>query len=134
MEESRVEQAVKLHEQGYSCAQAVVSAYCDLVGLEEGTAIRIAEGFGLGMGSMEVCGALTGAYMLAGLKVSAGKGGQGNTKTETYKLIRQMGERFREMNQTYICREIKGVGTGEILRSCNGCVEDAAQIVEEFLF
>ena len=57
----RAERAQRLHDKGYNCAQAVVCAYCDRFGLDENTAFKMAEGFGLGMGLMEVCGALTGA-------------------------------------------------------------------------
>ena len=64
----RAERALRLHGQGYNCAQAVVCAYCDQFGMDEQTAYRMAEGFGFGMGLMEVCGALSAAFMLAGLR------------------------------------------------------------------
>ena len=62
----RAKLAQDFHNQGYNCAQAVVCAYCDLVGLDRETAYKMAEGFGFGMGCMEMCGALSGAFMLAG--------------------------------------------------------------------
>ena len=66
--EERQERAIALHNKGYNCAQAVACTYCDLFGLDEETAYKMAEGFGLGMGLMEVCGALTGGFLLAGVK------------------------------------------------------------------
>ena len=78
--ESRVQKAIDLHHKGYNCAQAVVCAYCDLFGLDEETAYRASEAFGFGMGQMEVCGALSGACMLAGLKNSGGLAAVGKTK------------------------------------------------------
>ena len=68
--ESRVEQAVALHQKGYNCAQAIICTYCDLFGVDEQTAYKMSEGFGLGMGMMETCGALTGGLMMAGLKTA----------------------------------------------------------------
>ena len=58
----------------------MVCAYCDLVGLDKETAYKMSEGFGFGMGCMEMCGALSGAFMLAGMKNSAGADKPGTTK------------------------------------------------------
>ena len=41
----RAKLAQDFHDQGYNCAQAVVCAYCDLVGLDRETAYKMAEGF-----------------------------------------------------------------------------------------
>lgn len=131
--ESRVQKAIDLHHKGYNCAQAVVCAYCDLFGLDEETAYRASEAFGFGMGQMEVCGALAGACMLAGLKNSGGLQAVGKTKAETYKLDRQLAAAFREKNQSVLCRELKGVESGQVLRPCDGCVEDGARLVETYL-
>ena len=131
--ESRVQKAIDLHHKGYNCAQAVVCAYCDLFGLDEETAYRASEAFGFGMGQMEVCGALAGACMLAGLKNSGGLQAVVKTKAETYKLDRQLAAAFREKNQSVLCRELKGVESGKVLRPCDGCVEDGARLVETYL-
>lgn len=131
--ESRIEKALELHHKGYNCAQSIVCAYCDLFGMDEETAYKASEAFGLGMGQMEVCGALSGACMLAGMKTSGGLEQVGKTKGQTYKLNRVLGEAFREKNQSILCRELKGVETGVVLRSCDGCVEDGARLVEKYL-
>ncbi len=131
--ESRVEKAVELHHKGYNCAQSIVCTYCDLFGIDEETAYKASEAFGFGMGQMEVCGALTGACMLAGLKNSGGLAQVGKTKAQTYRLDRVLGEAFREMNKSVLCRDLKGVETGVVLRSCDGCVEDGARLVEKYL-
>ena len=109
----REERAQRLHDSGYNCAQAVVCAYCDRFGLDENTAFKMAEGFGLGMGLMEVCGALTGAFMLAGCKQSKGCSHPGETKAQTYKLTKALAAAFEEKNGTYLCRTLKGVPDGE---------------------
>ncbi len=131
--EERQERAVALHNKGYNCAQAVVCAYCDLFGLDEQTAYKMAEGFGLGMGVMEVCGALTGGFMLAGAKCSAGTDAPGTTKGKTYRVTRAMWQGFAAQNGTVYCRELKGVQTGTVLRPCPDCIRDGCALVEKML-
>lgn len=121
----RQQRAQELHGKGYNCAQSVACAYCDLVGLDEQTAYKMAEGFGLGMGVMDMCGALSGAFMLAGVKGSAGIEAPGTTKAQTYQQTREMANAFKEKNGTYLCCELKGVADGNVRRSCPGCIEDA---------
>ncbi len=130
---TRTEKAVSLHDKGYNCAQAIVCAYADLVGLDEQTAYKVSEAFGLGMGQMEVCGAVSGACMLAGMKNSGGLENVGKTKGETYKINRAVADEFKQMNKSVICRELKGVENGTVLRTCTGCIEDAAKIIEKYL-
>ncbi|HIR93291.1 MAG TPA: C_GCAxxG_C_C family protein [Candidatus Egerieimonas intestinavium] len=131
---SRVEKTMENHKKGYNCAQSVACAYCDLVGMDEASVFRMTEGFGAGMGGMDcTCGALSGAVALAGLKNSQGNA-QKQTKGSTYKLSKELVRRFREKNQTVICRELKGLETGQVLRSCDGCIRDAARLAEELLF
>ena len=96
----RAERAQSLHNKGYNCAQAVVCAYCDLFGLDEETAYKMAEGFGLGMGMMDTCGALSAAFMLAGMQGSKGTEHPGETKAQTYKTTKMLAAAFREKNGT----------------------------------
>lgn len=132
--ESRIPKAIELHQKGYNCTQSVACAYCDLVGVDEKTMFRLAEGFGAGMGGMEgTCGAVSGAVMLAGMINSKGPG-EKPTKGKTYQLSKIIRKVFEEKNSTLICEELKGVKTKKVLRTCEGCVEDAAAIVETLLF
>lgn len=131
---SRIHITAEKHLKGYNCAQAILCTYCDLFGMDEETAFRISEGFGLGMGAMQsTCGALTGVLMLAGLKNSNGLVAPGSTKTSTYNIAKNLAEEFREMNTTTICKELKGIEDGIVKRPCSGCIEDAAKLVEKYL-
>lgn len=131
----RSEKAVQLHRQGYNCAQAVACAFCDKVGMDEATMFRLTEGFGLGMGGMQgVCGAVSACVLLAGLQNSAGALTSPPSKLSTHRLSKQLLDAFREKNGSIICRELKGADTGTVLRSCPGCVEDAALLAEQLLF
>ena len=60
--------AMGLFLDGYNCAQSVFTAFCDLHGMDEKGALRLGSSFGGGMGRLrEVCGALSGIFMTAGL-------------------------------------------------------------------
>ena len=132
--ESRVEKAALRHQKGYNCAQAVACTYCDLVGVDEETMFKAVEALGLGMGCMEgTCGAVSGACVLAGFKNSTGNLENPDSKASTYKLSRAIMTKFEEWNKSTICKELKGVETGVILRKCPDCVKDAAKIAEEVL-
>jgi len=133
--ETRVKETIVRHDKGYNCAQAVACSYCDLVGVDEDTMFRLAEGLGLGMGCMEgTCGAVSGACVLAGMKNSLGSENAPKSKPGTYALSKQIVKRFIEQNSSSICKELKGIDTGVVLRSCPDCIMDAARIAEEVLF
>ena len=129
----RQKKAAQLHSSGYNCAQAVACTFCEDLGFDEETVFRLAEGFGLGMGGMQAtCGAVSGAVMLAGMVYSRPEM-EGRSKSLTYKIGRDIPAKFLEKNGSLICRELKGVDTGRVLRSCPGCIDDAVEIAEEVL-
>lgn len=133
--QTRVEDTIKRHNKGYNCAQAVACTYCDLVGVDEEMMFKMTEALGLGMGGMQgTCGAVTGACVLAGMKASTGNMEQPNSKMNSYQLAREITSQFQEQNGSLICKELKGVETGEMLRSCPNCIKDAAGLVEQVLF
>ena len=122
--ETRKQIAVERKRCGLNCAQAVLSTYADIAGIDEETAIRLAGPFGGGMGTMEgTCGAIVGAGLVLGL---ANKG-----KSPSTKQMRQIMNKFQERNGATQCKMMKGVGTGKVLRECDDCVADAAEFLEE---
>ena len=132
---TRVEETITRHDKGYNCAQAVACTYCDKVGVDEETMFRMTEALGLGMGGMlGTCGAVSGACVLAGMKRSTGNIEAPNSKAESYKLSREITQKFMEQNGSLTCKDLKGVETGKMLRSCPDCIRDAAAIVEQVLF
>ena len=132
---TRVEETIARHDKGFNCAQAVACTYCDLVGVDEETMFRMTEALGLGMGGMQgTCGAVSGACVLAGMKRSTGNLDTPNSKAESYKLSREITQKFLEKNGSLTCKDLKGVETGKVLRSCPDCIRDAAAIAEQVLF
>lgn len=92
---------------GYNCAQAVVVAYCDLTGLSESFAAKMASSFGGGMGRMrEVCGAVSGMLMVAGLLYGYDTPGDDTVKKAHYQLVQTLAGKFREEVGSIVCREI----------------------------
>ena len=110
----------------HNCAQAIVSTYADIIGLDETIAKNVANAFGGGMGNMDgTCGALVGAGIVLGLATK--------DKAASRKGMRQIMMKFQERNGATQCKMLKGVGTGVVLRECTGCVADAAEFLEEQL-
>lgn len=131
---TKKELAIHLHDQKYNCAQAVACSFADEIGVDKKTLFQACEGLGLGMGGMNgTCGAISGAVMLAGFRNSDGNTDNPATKASTYQLSKTILEKFAEKNQATRCRDLKGVDTGTVLRSCPGCIEDAVEIVQEVL-
>ena len=130
--ESRKKIAIEKHDLGYNCAQSVALTYADLVDMAPEQLFKITEGFGLGGGNMQgTCGAISGAIALIGLLNSCGDLEHPSTKAQTYALGREILERFKAENGSVLCHELKGAGTGKVLRSCPDCIMDACQLFEE---
>lgn len=134
---NRVEEAkaaaAERHGKGYNCCQAVACTFCEQFGVSEDMAFRLGEGFGFGMGDMgSTCGAVAGAIMVASMKNSQGTANTA-TKKDTYKMASEIRKMFEDKNGSSICRELKGVDTGNVLRSCPGCIADAVEIVDAYL-
>ena len=131
---SKAEQAVGLQSNGYNCAQATACVFADEVGVPKEFLFRATEGFGAGAGTMEgICGALSAAIMLAGLKNSSASLDNPNSKASTMKLSRQLMTEFKKDVGALICREIKGVGTGKVLCACPDCVRNGVRLTEKFV-
>ena len=122
--ETRIEYAARRKAE-MNCCQAVLVAFADQLGKGEEELIRLGSGFGSGMGTMEgTCGALVGAIMVSSLLSPDG---------EARKNSRAIMSRFKELCGATICRELKGVGTGKVLCSCEDCVRNAVLAAEEAL-
>ena len=132
--ESRADRAIVCHNKGYNCAQSVAFAFLDKVDIDPEILFKVTEGLGLGMGGMEgTCGAITGAVAVIGAIKSCGDIEKPVSKAATYKLTGELVKRFQEKNLATKCKDLKGIETGKVLRSCPGCIEDATAILEEIL-
>jgi C_GCAxxG_C_C family probable redox protein len=133
-------------EEGFSCSQAVFSAYAEQLGLDCGIALKISGGFGGGMGRLALtCGAVTGAFMAIGLKYGTIDAEDKETKEKAYALVREFADRFRSRHGSITCQELLGCDIskpegekvareqGLFKTMCPRLVRDAAEILEEIL-
>ena len=129
-----------------NCAQAVLSTCCEQFGLERILALKLAQGFGGGMGRMGgVCGAVTGAYMVLGLAQKLSEDNPRQSLERTYELVREFTQRFKALHGSVICRELIGydLSTPEGLAEarnkkilttvCPDFVRDSVKILEAML-
>ena len=99
--------AAELFESGYNCAQAVSVAFCDVTGLEPKAAAAMASSFGGGMGRMrEVCGAVSGMLLVAGILYGYDTPGDDSEKAAHYGRVQEMAGQFRTEAGSIICRDI----------------------------
>jgi C_GCAxxG_C_C family probable redox protein len=99
--------AAELFLGGYNCAQAVMVAFCDVTGMEEDFAAKLSSSFGGGMGRMrEVCGAVSGMFMVAGLLYGYDENSPQEAKAEHYALIRDLAEQFKNQPGSILCRDL----------------------------
>ena len=100
--------AAELFLSGSNCAQAVAVAFCDVTGLEPEFAAKMASSFGGGMGRLrEVCGAVSGMLMVAGLLYGYDDPGENDAdKKVHYQRVQYLAGKFREQTGSIVCREI----------------------------
>lgn len=133
--------------QGYNCAQSVLCAFCDATKLPLDTAKRLSSSFGGGMGRLrEVCGAVTGMFMIAGLLYGYDDVTDKEKKDEHYTRVQYLAEQFKQECGSLICRELLELPEGANSpisearteayyqkRPCGEYVAIAARIMEEYI-
>ena len=103
----RATYAAELFARDYNCAQAIAVAFCDVTGLSPEFSARMASSFGGGMGRMrEVCGAVSGMLMVAGLLYGYDVTDGNEAKKNHYALVQELAGKFREQVGSIVCREI----------------------------
>ncbi len=142
---SRADKAEQLFKEGFNCAQAVFIAFCDEMNLDRSTAIKLSSSFGGGMGRLrEVCGAVSGMFLVAGALYGYEDPTDSNARASHYALIQDLAGKFKAENGSIICRELLGLTqkkdpptpesrTPEYYkkRPCAELVKMAAQIMDD---
>jgi C_GCAxxG_C_C family probable redox protein len=143
---SRSEEARRGFERGLICAQAVLSTYAEQLGLEKALALKIACGFGAGIGRMgKTCGAVTGAVMVIGLRHGQVNLADAESREDTYRSVKEFIDRFTVLHGSVECKELIGYDlsnsrglklareSGVFQSKCSGFVCDATRILEDVL-
>lgn len=134
--EERVKIAYDTHHQGYNCAQAVFSAYVDILPISKEDAMKVAYGFGGGLGmTREVCGTLTGAAMVLG-QVYGKAEADVKQKVFVNKKVAAICKEFEESHGSVICGELLGLREThkEVHRqSCDELIEEVVRFLEKYV-
>ena len=142
---AKSEEAVERFKKGFNCSQAVLGTFSGQFGLDCDTACKVATGFGGGMRMGSTCGAVTGAFMVLGLKYGNSSAKNKEGKADTYKKIEEFTKRYKNRNNSVICRDLIGcdICTPEGMKEardkdlfstiCRRIVQDSAEILEEML-
>ena len=142
-----VNKAKELFREGYNCSQSVFLAFSDKYDMDQTIALRLSSSFGGGMGRLrEVCGAVSGMFMVAGVLYGYDGAKDYEGKAEHYKRIQYLAEQFKKYNKSIVCRELLGLDkkiddpnpekrTEEYYkkRPCEELVLIAAAIMEEYI-
>jgi len=99
--------AQALFDEGYACSQSILLAFSEQFNLDEHTAKLIASTFGGGMGRLRnTCGALTGGFMVLGLRYGNTHPNDMETKLTAYKKVRELNQNVVEIYGTSNCGEL----------------------------
>ncbi len=141
----RAELAKKYFTDGYNCAQAVVLAFCDELDIDKNTALALSSSFGGGVGRLrEVCGAVSGMCIVAGLKYGYISPTDKEKKSDHYALIQELAKEFENKNSSIICKTLIGQEKTTHVpddrteqyyhkRPCADLVYDAAEIMQNMI-
>lgn len=147
MTQTYADRAEALFRRGYNCAQSVFAAFCDLTGLEEDYALRLASSLGGGIGRLrEVCGAVSGMALVCGALYGYDTCNDDEQKAAHYARVQELAFAFREKNGSFICRELLGLAEDHsnptpsprtaqyyAARDCAAFVRCAAELIEQYI-
>ena len=137
----KVVKALQIFNNGFSCSQAVIGAFCEDYGIDEQTAMKFSAGFGGGFRCGEVCGAVSGAVMVIGLKYGQYLPNDSDSKAKCGEATKQYMKEYKNRNKSFICREILGYDplnkeeatkfANEKRAKCSNAIEIAVSILED---
>jgi C_GCAxxG_C_C family probable redox protein len=142
-----IKKAINYFSLDYNCAQSVFGAFSEVLGLDPSDALKIATGFGGGMGlNGKTCGAVSGALMVIGLKYGKSEPNDQTSKDHTYTLVNDFISEFSKKYGTVECKELLGIDISNpeefdyakksnyFEDKCPNFVRDATIIVKRILF
>ncbi|MBO5258808.1 MAG: C_GCAxxG_C_C family protein [Agathobacter sp.] len=144
---TRKEKAMNYFLEGYNCSQSVVLAFADLLEMEPDQLARLSSAFGGGMGRLrEVCGSVSGMFIVLGILFGYDDPKENEGKKELYEKVQELAHRFEAENGSIVCRDLLGLSVKSQepvpeqrsteyykKRPCKELVGCAAEILEEFL-
>ena len=141
---ARIRRAEELFVAGYNCSQSVVAAFADIYGYTEEQALKLSAGMG---GRLRMtCGAVSAMAILAGMDCGSADPNDREGKSNNYKVVQELCERFKEEHHSLVCAELLNLRKGAPLsyeasertaeyyktRPCVNMVVTAARIFAEY--
>jgi C_GCAxxG_C_C family probable redox protein len=142
---NRKEKVDSIFMNDFNCSQVVLSLFSEELGLEKDVALKLTTGFGSGLRKGEVCGAVSGAVMVIGLKYGHYLKGDVSSKTKTYALTEEFERRFEDIYGSVRCKDILEYDLSKkdemniikekdlFSKVCPKAIKDAIDILEELL-
>ncbi len=141
---TKADDAVALFHQGFNCAQAVLSVFAPDFGLDQDRALRIAQGFGAGIGRTdETCGAVSGAVMALGLRYGCTRADNSEAKEKIYAAVADFVQQFKMAHGSVACTDLLGYNLSDSLqraeakdvvqKRCPTLIRDAVALVENLV-
>ena len=131
-------------QKGYNCAQSVLLAFSDEIGLDEDMVLKLSSSFGGGMGRLrEVCGAVSAMFMVLGILQGYTSPNDDKIKEKHYLHVQNLAGMFQKKCGSIICRNLLNLPEGADIptpskrtseyyqsRPCENCIKVAAEIIE----
>jgi C_GCAxxG_C_C family probable redox protein len=144
---NKTDVAVSKFQDGYNCAQSVLYSFCDELGINKNTALKLVCGLGAGISrKQEVCGAVSGGIVVIGAKYGKGENGDNTEKEFTYKKTNELMDCFAQKHGSYLCRHLldncilstpEGQATYKEkklnITQCTPCIQSVIEILERIL-
>jgi C_GCAxxG_C_C family probable redox protein len=138
--------AVNKFKDGFNCSQAVVYSFADEINIDRDAALKMANGFGGGMGrKQEVCGAISGAIMVLSSLFGRGENDGKEKHENTYRKVRELVDAFKKECGTIHCRELllgcdllseagqQRFKDDHLVAKCHECIRVSCIILEKML-
>ncbi len=143
----RGKRAKELFYEGYNCSQSVVLAFEDLLPMDHETLAKMSSSFGGGMGRLrEVCGGVSGMFIVAGILYGYDGPKDYEGKKKHYERIQYLAHEYEKINGSIVCRDLLGLPNGKDIaapekrsreyyekRPCPNLVAVAAAILEKYI-
>lgn len=142
---TKAEKAVSYFRNNFNCSQGVFTSFAIEDGISEELALKISTCLGGGARCGELCGAVSGAHLVLGLKHGHFESLNTDQKKKAYNLSVEFNKRFKAKNGSVVCKELLGYDLtnpddAKIIAEkklftefCPKMVADAAEIVEKLL-
>jgi len=139
------EQILENFSGGINCAQQVAGFWAEKLGYNKRDVMRMAAGFGGGCGRGDLCGVVSGALMVIGLKYGHSEPGDLEGKALTARKAKEFNDKFIKRNGSVTCRDLlqidfskegekqRAIDTGLIVEVCPQLIQDAIEILDEIM-